>query len=156
VSKLYDEVLLDHICNARNYRAIEHAPVRTGEVVNPLCGDRLTVYLQVQGDTIQDAAFQCECCGVSMASASVMTEWVKGRSVAAALAARRAFEAAVNARQTEALPDAPAGHAAVLHLLAHTPSRKGCGLLAWTALEQALGGERATAEAGTGVPAAPD
>lgn len=156
MSKLYDEVILDHICNARNYRAIENAPARTGEAVNPLCGDSLTVYLQVEGDTIVDAAFQCECCGVSMASASVMTEWVKGRSVDAALAAQRAFVASVNAQRTDAVPGAPAGHSAVLHLLASTPSRKGCGLLAWTALERALGGARTTTAPTTEAPAAPD
>lgn len=141
MSKLYDEIILDHIRNARNYRAIEDPAARTGEAINPLCGDSFSVFVQVEDGAIRDAAFQCECCGISMASASVMTEWVKGRSVEEALAAKRAFVTAVAAKQTDALPGAPADQAAVLQLLASTPSREGCGLLAWTALEQALCGE---------------
>ncbi len=140
MSKLYDEVILDHIRNARNYRAIEDPSALTGEAINPLCGDSFSVFVRVEGGTIRDAAFQCECCGISMASASVMTEWVRGRSVTDALAAKRAFVAAVAGRLTDPVPGAPADHAAVLQLLANTPSREGCGLLAWTALEQALTG----------------
>lgn len=140
LSKLYDEVILDHIRNARNYRAIEDPSARTGEAINPLCGDTFNVFVRLEGRTIHDAAFQCECCGISMASASVMTEWIKGRSVEEALAARQAFVAAVSGKRTDALPGAPADHTAVLQLLANTPSREGCALLAWTALEQALTG----------------
>jgi nitrogen fixation NifU-like protein len=136
VSKLYDEVILDHIRNARNYRVIDAPGTLGGEAVNPLCGDTFQVHVE-QG-TVRDAAFQCECCGISMASASVMTEWVKGRSVAEALQARQAFMAAVTSRSVAPLPGAPEDHAAVLQLLANTPSREGCALLAWTALEQAL------------------
>ena len=80
---LYDEVILDHIKNARNYRVLEHAD-RVAEGVNPLCGDTFTVYVQLDGEVIRDAAFQCSCCGISMASASVMTEAVKGRTLAQA------------------------------------------------------------------------
>ena len=71
-SKLYDEVVLDHIRHARNYRVIEH-PDRRAEAVNPLCGDQFTIYATLDGDVITDLAFQCECCGISMASASIMT-----------------------------------------------------------------------------------
>ena len=138
MSKLYDEVILDHIRNARNYRVIDAPGTLGGEAVNPLCGDTFQVYVHVEQGTVRDAAFQCECCGVSMASASVMTEWVKGRSVAEALQARQAFVAAVTSRSVAPLPGAPEDHAAVLQLLANTPSREGCALLAWTALEQAL------------------
>ena len=69
---IYDDVILDHVRNARNYRPVPDAD-RRAEGVNPLCGDTFTVFLKVESGRIRDAAFQCECCGISMASASVMT-----------------------------------------------------------------------------------
>ena len=89
-STLYDDVILDHIKNARNYRVLEHAD-RKAEGVNPLCGDSFTVYVQLDGEVIRDASFQCSCCGISMASASVMTEAVKGKTVTQARELHRRF-----------------------------------------------------------------
>ena len=77
---LYDDVILDHIKNARNFRALEHAD-RMAEGVNPLCGDSFTVYVMFEDEVIRDASFLCSCCGISMASASVMTEAVKGKTI---------------------------------------------------------------------------
>jgi len=133
MSKLYDEVVLDHIRNARNYRVMagEH---RTGEAVNPLCGDTFTVFVRVTGDVVDEVSFQCECCGISMASASIMTEWVRGRRVADALAVKSTFLAAARARAISAGAD----HEAVLRVVAATPNREGCATLAWAALENAL------------------
>jgi len=70
---LYSEVILDHIKNARNFHELKDAN-RKAHGVNPLCGDTFDVYAVVEGDRVVDAAFQCECCGISMASASIMTE----------------------------------------------------------------------------------
>src|SRR4051812_49242394 len=81
MSQGYDDLIMDHIKNARNFRAPADSD-RSAHGVNPLCGDELTVYVKLEGDTITDAAFQCTCCGVSMASASIMTELVKGRASA--------------------------------------------------------------------------
>src|ERR1044072_2496363 len=89
-SALYDEVILAHIKNARNYRVIEHADRQDGGV-NPLCGDSFTVYVNLDGDVIREAAFQCSCCGISMASASVMTEAVRGLTVERARALHQHF-----------------------------------------------------------------
>ena len=70
LEELYREVILDHYRNPRNRTPLDH-PDLEAEGVNPLCGDTLTVYLRFKSDRIRDAAFQCTCCGVSMASASV-------------------------------------------------------------------------------------
>ena len=109
MSTLYDEVLLDHIRNARNYHVLDDAN-RHGDAVSPVCGDTFTVYVRTTGDVIDEASFQCECCGISMASASIMTDWVRGRSVADALALKATFLAAAKARVESLGPDAPPDH----------------------------------------------
>src|SRR5262245_23369595 len=68
---------MDHIRNARNYRELAGAQ-RRAQGSNPLCGDVFTVYLKLDAGRIREASFQCSCCGISMASASVMTELVRG------------------------------------------------------------------------------
>ena len=79
LKNLYDDVIMDHIRNARNYHKLDGAN-REAEGSNPLCGDVITVYLKLSGEVIEDIGFQCTCCGVSMASASIMTESVKGKN----------------------------------------------------------------------------
>ena len=143
MSTLYDEVLLDHIRNARNYHVLDDAN-RHGDAVSPVCGDTFTVYVRTTGDVIDEASFQCECCGISMASASIMTDWVRGRSVADALALKATFLAAAKARVESLGPDAPPDHEAVLRVVHAMPGREGCATLAWTALERALTGAATT------------
>jgi len=137
-SALYDNVILDHIKNARNYRAMEHAD-RMAEGVNPLCGDSFTVYVRLDGETIRDVSFQCSCCGISMASASVMTEEVKGKSIEQAHQLYRAFT------QMLSNPEAAAasmelGEVALLSVVRDFPSRRNCAVLAWHTLNAALEG----------------
>lgn len=139
MSKLYDDVLLEHIKNARNYREIE-TPDASGEAANPLCGDTFSVFVRYEAEVIADLSFQCECCGISMASASIMTEWLVGKRRAEAMAIKQQFIAAVTAREPSLGPTAHPDHAAVLQLVRSTPSRDRCAMLAWTALEAAIGG----------------
>lgn len=139
MSKLYDDVILDHIRNVRNY-AVPERPHRTGEAINPLCGDSFQVFVVMDGERIDEVSFQCECCGIAMASASIMTDWLKGRTRSEALAIKHRFVEAVAARSIEALPDAPADHTAILQVVRSAPAREGCAALAWTAVEQAIGG----------------
>src|SRR5215470_15686662 len=135
---LYDEVILDHIKNARNYRVLEHAD-RVAEGVNPLCGDTFTVYVQLDGEVIRDAAFQCSCCGISMASASVMTEAVKGRTVTQASELYRRFTGLVaHSGAVEQADDL--GEVAVLTVVRAFPSRRDCATLAWHTLLAAIEG----------------
>jgi nitrogen fixation NifU-like protein len=138
IPSLYNEVVLDHIKNARNYRVMEDADT-TAEGVNALCGDTMSVYVRLDGDVIRDASFQCSCCGISMASASVMTEAVKGSTVAAARAMYRSFLDLLAA--TDDLEgEANLGEVAVLATVRAFPARRKCATLAWETLMAALEG----------------
>lgn len=79
-SDLYNSNLMDHIKNARNYRKISGQHI-FAEGLNPLCGDRFEIFLVKHNEHIQDISYQCECCGISMASASIMTEILKNKSI---------------------------------------------------------------------------
>jgi len=135
---LYDDLILDHIKNARNYRVLEHAD-RTVEGVNPLCGDSFTVYVRLDGELIRDTSFQCSCCGISMASASVMTETVKGHSVVQARELYRRFIALLAGEGIPQL-EAELGQVALFAAVRAFPSRRNCAALAWQTLMSALEG----------------
>jgi nitrogen fixation NifU-like protein len=137
-SALYDEVILDHIKNARNYRPIEDAD-RRAEGVNPLCGDSFTVYVNLEGETIEEASFQCSCCGISMASASVMTEAVRGQTVERARALYQHFMRLLSDEDAPHTAD-DLGELAVLGIVRDFPSRRNCAGLAWHTLIAALDG----------------
>lgn len=137
MSKLYDDILLDHIRNARNYRTMAGAD-RRGESTNPLCGDSFSVFVKLEADRLADVSFQCECCGISMASASIMTDWVRGRTIAEARSLKQRFLGAMQDRGDSVGQDAPPDHEAVLRVVRATPSREGCASMAWRALEAAL------------------
>ena len=138
-SSLYSEVILDHIKNARNYHELEDAN-RKAHGINPLCGDTFDVFAKVEGDRVVEAAFQCECCGISMASASIMTETVKGKTVQEAKALYRRFAKLLREPQSESSLDADAGQLPMLELIRDFPSRVNCALLGWHTLEAALEG----------------
>ena len=138
LKKLYDDVIMDHIKHARNYGEMPGATAQA-EGVNALCGDNLTVYVEVENDVLRNAGFKCECCGISMASASIMTELVAGKTVAEA----KHIAADLLESFTEAHPehDAHYGRAAVLGIVREFPSRRNCASLAWVALSAALDGQ---------------
>jgi nitrogen fixation NifU-like protein len=135
---IYDDVILDHVRNARNYRAVPDAD-RQAEGINPLCGDTFTVYLKVESGRIRDAAFQCECCGISMASASVMTDLVRDRTLDEAGALVQEFRELVRTRAEGKGLDT--GRQAVLSVVRASPSRSNCAILGWQTLEAAIRGE---------------
>lgn len=141
-SALYDDVILDHIKNARNYRALEK-PDRQAEGVNPLCGDSFTVYVNLDGEIVREAAFQCSCCGISMASASVMTEAVRGKSVERVRALYQHFMRLLNDEEAPQTAD-DMGELAVLGVVRDFPSRRNCAALAWHTLVAALDGRTQT------------
>jgi nitrogen fixation protein NifU and related proteins len=130
---LYQEVILDHNRVPRNFGKLENAN-RESEGHNPLCGDRVHVFLRVEGDRIEDIAFQGSGCAISTASASLMTEALKGRTVAEA---RRLFhgfhDLLTNGGDSEGL-----GKLAVFAGVREYPIRIKCATLAWHAAQAAL------------------
>ena len=133
----YDDLVMDHIKNARNYRALDGAD-RRSHGSNPLCGDEVDVFLRMDRDRIADAAFQCSCCGISMASASMMTESVRGLSVAEARDRVRALIALIETGPDGTQEGADEIERALLATVREFPARKRCAALPWITLEAAL------------------
>jgi nitrogen fixation NifU-like protein len=140
LKSLYDDVIMDHIKNARNYRELPHAD-RRAQGVNPLCGDSFTIYLRIESDRIREAAFQCTCCGISMASASVMTELVRDRTLGEAGALVDEFERLVFGPHAAERAQLETDRLAILSVVRASPSRANCAALAWHTLGAALKGE---------------
>ena len=140
--ELYQEVILDHHLRPRNFAALPDAD-RVAEGYNPLCGDRVKLFLRVEDDVIVEATFQGAGCAISTASASVMTEALAGRSVAEAEALADAFQALVT-RPEEAPGEGPdLGKLEVFAGVRDYPVRIKCATLAWHALRAALAQEGA-------------
>lgn len=135
----YDDLVMDHIRNARNYRVPDDAN-RQSHGSNPLCGDDVTVYLRLNADRVEDAAFQCSCCGISMASASMLTESVVGRSTAEARSRARFVIDVIGARTDPAAAPENEWLVALLATVREFPARAGCATLPWITLEAALDG----------------
>lgn len=135
LSDLYQEVILDHNKRPRNFRAIDGAS-HHAEGYNPLCGDRLTLYLQVNGERIVDIAFQGSGCAISKASASIMTDELKGRTVAEAHDLFERFHTVVTTPPDREVEDL--GKLSVLAGVREFPVRVKCASLAWHTLKAAL------------------
>jgi len=131
---LYREVILDHNRSPRNFGRIENAD-RVVNGVNPLCGDKMTLYLQLAGDRIADVRFEGTGCAISVASSSLMTERIKGATVDDTLS----LFAAVRDMLTGITdPDERMQKLAALAGVREFPSRVKCASLAWHALKSAL------------------
>ena len=136
------EIILDHTKRPRNFRAMADAD-RTAEGHNRLCGDKLRLFLRVGDGVVRDAAFLGTGCAISTASASILTEWVKGRTVEDAREMFGRFRAAVMS-PADAAVDLPAlGKMAVFAGVREFPARVKCATLAWHALAAALKNEPA-------------
>ena len=140
--ELYQEVILDHSKRPRNLREISE-PSRRAEGFNPLCGDQATVYLTLDGDVVKDVSFLGKGCSISTASASMMTEAVKGKTHAEAELLFERFHALVTTEPDKAHDQtAPAelGKLAVFAGVAEFPARVKCASLVWHTLKAALDG----------------
>ncbi len=138
LTDLYQEVILDHNRRPHNFRVIDGASAKQ-EGYNPLCGDRLTLYVTVEGDIIKDASFQGSGCAISKASASLMTDALKGKSIAEA---RELFERFHN--MITSSPDSPApdlGKLSVFAGVREYPTRVKCASLAWHTMKAAVAHE---------------
>lgn len=149
--ELYQEVILDHARGPRNFGDLEGATARA-HGNNPLCGDQLTVYLAVDGDgRVRDVAFKGHGCAISLASASLMTEALKGKSETQARALFEAFHAMCTGRDTGTeegpgevgVPAEELEKLRVLSGVAEYPTRVKCATLAWHTMAAALDGEDA-------------
>jgi nitrogen fixation NifU-like protein len=139
---LYQEVILDHNRKPRNFRKLA-SPTRGAEGYNPLCGDRVTVEIALEGDVIRDIGFQGSGCAISRASASLMTADIKGKPVAEAEATIARFRAMVTESPAGGDDAAAArlGKLAVFEGVREFPSRIKCATLPWHTLHAALAGQ---------------
>ncbi len=135
--ELYQEVILDHNRRPRNFHALVGAD-RKAEGFNPLCGDRLTVFLRLDGDRVAEVSFTGSGCAISKASASLMTDSVKGRTVKEVMALFDAFHRMVTAGDWNEADAAGVGKLAVLGGVREFPARVKCASLAWHTLKAAL------------------
>ena len=140
--ELYQQVILDHNKNPRNFRELPAATSRV-EGFNPLCGDHYTVFLQVDGDTIKDVTFTGNGCAISKASASVMSSTVKGKSKSEATQLFDTFHKLVTG-DTTGLDAADLGRLAAFSGVSEFPARVKCATLAWHTLRTALEGKEDT------------
>lgn len=134
---LYQEVILDHNKRPRNFGALDDAS-RTAEGHNPLCGDRLTLYVKLDGDRLIDVRFSGSGCAISKASASMMTDAIKGRTVAEVDALFDAFHQMVTSEPGGAIEAERLGKLAVFAGVAEFPTRVKCASLPWHTLRTAL------------------
>ncbi|CAN5398048.1 SUF system NifU family Fe-S cluster assembly protein [soil metagenome] len=142
LSDLYQEVILEHNKNPRNFREIEDAD-QYADGKNPLCGDALRVYVSLEGDTVTDVAFKGSGCAISKASASMMTQAVKGKSKEEAELLFNEFHDMVTG---EIDIEADENHLGKLKIFAGVlefPARVKCASLSWHTLHAALKGEDA-------------
>ena len=145
--ELYQSVILDHNKQPRNFREPACANCSAAGV-NPLCGDKVTVYLEVNDNVIDDVGFQGSGCAISTASASLMTQAIKGQPVEAAERLFEGFHAMVTSNPTEAAEVSELGKLSVFAGVRGFPMRVKCATLAWHAMREAIhrSGKTATTE----------
>ncbi|HEX7081861.1 MAG TPA: SUF system NifU family Fe-S cluster assembly protein [Gammaproteobacteria bacterium] len=137
LKELYREVILDHNRDPRNFGEIEDAD-RVVEGVNPLCGDKMTLYVKLDGDRIDDIKFKGTGCAISIASSSLMTDRVKGASVEESMSLFGAIHEMLTGNGEASLEDLD--KLAALAGVREYPTRVKCASLAWHALKAALAG----------------
>jgi nitrogen fixation protein NifU and related proteins len=138
--ELYQEVILDHNKRPRNFR-VPDPMNRKAEGYNPLCGDKITVFMYVDGDVISDLGFQGTGCAISKASASMMTDALKGKTLAEAEAFFQKFHTMLTAPATSSAEVDALGKLAVLSGVREYPMRVKCASLAWHTLKAAMQAE---------------
>jgi nitrogen fixation NifU-like protein len=139
IRDLYQEVVFDHNRNPRNFRVMDDA-TRKVDGYNPLCGDKITLYIKLNGDVIEDVSFQGSGCAISTASASLMTEIVRGQTEEQAHELFGLFHR-ITTGQDERANFEELGKLAVLAGVRAYPARVKCATLAWHSLEAALKNE---------------
>ena len=140
LSDLYQQVILDHNKKPRNFKRLESAN-RSADGHNPLCGDQLTVYLELEGDVIKDVSFEGSGCAISKAAASMMTQTVKGKTYAEAEMLFHEFHRMVKGElDTETEPNS-LGRLKIFAGVRDYPARVKCASLSWQTMHAALENE---------------
>ncbi|MDQ3744293.1 MAG: SUF system NifU family Fe-S cluster assembly protein [Acidobacteriota bacterium] len=140
LSELYQQVILDHNKKPRNFRELEGAN-RTAEGFNPLCGDQLTVYMLLDAGVVKDLSFVGTGCAISKASASMMTQAIKGRTREEALALFEEFHRMVTGELDEEAEENHLGRLKIFAGVRDYPARVKCASLPWHTMHAALEGE---------------
>ena len=141
--ELYQDVIIEHSKRPRNFHALCES-AHSAEGYNPLCGDIVTVYVELDGDVVKDVSFQGTGCAISTASASVMTEALKGKTRAEAEALFQAFRDLVTGNRDSTQQAADLGKLAVFGGVSEFPVRVKCAVLCWHTLHAALEGKHET------------
>ena len=140
LSELYQQVILDHNKKPRNFRKLENAS-HTAEGYNPLCGDQLTIYLNVANDAVQEIAFEGSGCAISKAAASMMTQALKGKSKEQAEELFKEFHSMVTGELNEETDENSLGNLKIFAGVREFPVRVKCATLPWHTLHAALNKE---------------
>ena len=138
---LYQEVILEHSKAPRNYHQLQDADHKA-EGYNPLCGDHFTLYLRMEGDLIRDIGFQGSGCAISKASASMMTQSLKGKTRSEAERLFERFHSLVTGQAASNGDHNDLGKLAVFSGVSEFPTRVKCATLAWHTLQAALEGKQ--------------
>jgi nitrogen fixation protein NifU and related proteins len=137
LDNLYRQVIMDHYKNPRNKGVLEEGSL-TVNMNNPTCGDRIQLTMKVEDGKVADAKFEGEGCSISMSSASMMTQAVKGRPIEEALKLSTVFSDIMQGKEYEEDDDLDLGDIEALQGVAKFPARIKCATLAWKAMEKGL------------------
>lgn len=135
--ELYQQVILDHNKHPRNFKKLDH-PSHASEGYNPLCGDRVHIYLQIKDNKIEDISFEGSGCAISKASASVMTTEIKGKSIDEAKQLFERFRRVIMGENSSVADISELGKLAVFSGVREFPIRVKCAALAWHTLLAAI------------------
>lgn len=139
--ELYQELILDHYRRPRNHHSLEHAD-RRAEGANPLCGDHVTVFVTLDGDVVKEVTFEGGGCAISTASASLMTEVLKGKTLREAKELFARFHRLLTGTPRETVAGPGLGKLEVFSGVCQYPARVKCATLAWHTLKAALDDEK--------------
>ncbi|MBI3999166.1 MAG: SUF system NifU family Fe-S cluster assembly protein [Candidatus Omnitrophica bacterium] len=135
--ELYQELILEHSKKPRNFHALEHAH-HTAEGFNPLCGDKIKLYLEIEGDRVKDVGFQGSGCAISKASASMMTTSIKGKKVSEVQSLFGEFHKMLSGTAGAQFDQTKLGKLSVFSGVSEFPVRVKCATLAWHTLRAGL------------------
>ncbi len=135
--ELYQQVILDHNRNPKNFKKLEH-PTHSSDGYNPLCGDKINLSIEVEGDNIKDIGFSGSGCAISKASASVMTSMIKGKSLKEADELFKKFQALITSAVGGEIDFEDFGKLAVFAGVREYPARVKCAALAWHTMQAAI------------------